>query len=157
MAVGVARDCMTAAGVVVRAAGAQLTVELAPAAGCRGCRGLCMWRLQRRSETLAIAADRDDFVPGDRVLVALPDRYVLRGALLLHGLPLAALLGGAFAGAALGQSDLAALAGAVAGVAAALGATPRLRARLEQAVTANLELRRDTAAEATAADAAEGL
>jgi positive regulator of sigma E activity len=116
-----------------------------------------MWRLQRRSETLAIAADRDDFVPGDRVLVALPDRYVLRGALLLHGLPLAALLGGAFAGAALGHSDLAALAGAVAGVAAALGATPRLRARLEQAVTANLELRRDTAAEATAADAAEGL
>lgn len=136
---------MTAVGTVVRAAGAEIDVELTPAAGCPGCRGLCMWRLERRAEKLVIPA-AGDLEPGDRVLVTLPDRYVLRGAMLLHGLPLAALLGGALVGAALGGSDAAAVAGAVLGVAAALGATPRLRARLERAVTRNLEVRRVSAA-----------
>ena len=142
---------MTASGVVVRAAGARLDVELKPAAGCRGCRGLCMWRLERRGETLVLP-DGGDFQPGDRVLVALPDRYVLRAALLLHGLPLAALLCGALAGAAVGGSDVAAVVGAVLGVAAALAATPRLRARLERTVAMSLEVCRDPASAAAAAD-----
>lgn len=148
---GVPRDCMTASGTVVRAAAAEIDIELMPAAGCRGCRGLCMWRLERRAEKLVIPA-AGDFCAGDRVLVALPDRYVLRGALLLHGLPLAALLAGAAAGSALGGSDATAVAGAVAGVAAALAATPQLRVRLERAVTSNLEVRRDPAAADTPAE-----
>jgi sigma-E factor negative regulatory protein RseC len=99
-----------------------------------------MWRLDRRGEKLVVPAV-GELKPGDRVLVALPERYVLRGALLLHGVPLAALLFGALAGSALGGSDVAAVVGAVLGVAVALAATPRLRARLERAVTRSLDVR----------------
>lgn len=141
---GAARDCMTALGVVTRAAGTRLTIELAPQTGCKGCRGVCMWRLQRRSETLSLEGPAG-LEPGDRVAVALPERYVLHGALLLYGLPLAALLAGAGAGAWWGGSDGFALLGALVAVAAALAAIPYLGARLERHVVRHLTVRGERA------------
>lgn len=132
---------MTASGVVTRAAGSRIDIELAPAVGCRGCRGVCMWRLRQRTETLSLEWP-GDFAPGDRVVVALPERYVLHGSLLLYGVPLAALLGGAAAGAWWGGTDAAALAGALVAVVAALALVPRFGARLERRVVQRLEVRR---------------
>jgi positive regulator of sigma E activity len=91
-------------------------------------------------EQLTLAAD--DAIPvGAAVTVTLPDRYLLAGAMLLYGVPLAALLAGAVAGAAALDSDLAAAAGAALGLAAALLASVRLRARLERATLRHLAVR----------------
>src|SRR5690606_9704298 len=70
--------------------------------------------------------------PGDAVRVHLPAHHLLRGTLLLHGLPLAALLTGGALGAFVGQSDFGCLAGAVAGIASMLAFTPSLRQRIER-------------------------
>jgi positive regulator of sigma E activity len=69
---------------------------------------------------------------GDQVVISLPQRYVLLGALLVHGLPLAALLGGALVGVATTGSDLGCLLGAVTAVALTVAATPGLRRRIER-------------------------
>jgi positive regulator of sigma E activity len=91
-------------------------------------------------EQLTLAAN--DAIPiGTAVTVTLPDRYLLAGALLLYGLPLAALLAGAVAGAAALGSDLAAAAGAALGLAAALLTSAPLRARLERATLRHLAVR----------------
>jgi positive regulator of sigma E activity len=78
---------------------------------------------------------------GAAVTVTLPDRYLLAGALLLYGLPLAALLAGAVAGAAVLGSDLAAAAGAALSLLAALLTSAPLRARLERATLRHLAVR----------------
>jgi positive regulator of sigma E activity len=70
-------------------------------------------------------------VEGDPVIVALPPRFLLLGTLFVYGLPLAALLGGALVGIAVGASDLAVFLGAMAGLALALAGAPPLRRRLE--------------------------
>lgn len=72
--------------------------------------------------------------------LTLPDRLLLLGALLVYGVPLAALLAGAAAAAVLFQSDLAAAAGAGAGLIAALAATSFLRRRLERAMLRRLDI-----------------
>jgi positive regulator of sigma E activity len=74
------------------------------------------------------------------VLVTLPERYVLLSALLLHGLPWAALLGGAALGAYAIPGDKGAIAGAVVAAAAAVLLTPALRRRLERATLERLRL-----------------
>ncbi len=73
------------------------------------------------------------FAPGERVVVALSDRYLLLVSLLVYGLPLAGLLGGALFGLAALGSDLGAAAGAAAGAASVLLAAPALRSRFERA------------------------
>jgi sigma-E factor negative regulatory protein RseC len=69
---------------------------------------------------------------GTTVAVTLPERYLLLGAVLVYGVPLAALLVGAALAALLFASDLAAAAGAALGLALALLAAPALRSRLER-------------------------
>jgi sigma-E factor negative regulatory protein RseC len=77
---------------------------------------------------------------GERVVVTLPDRYLLLVSLLVYGLPLAGLLGGAVAGLAALGSDLGAAAGAAAGAASVLLAAPALRARFERATLRRMQL-----------------
>ena len=78
---------------------------------------------------------------GERVVVALPDRYLFLASLLAHGLPLAALLAGSVLGFASTGSDTGAVIGAVVGVAAALLAAPMLRTKLERSLLRRVELR----------------
>ena len=77
---------------------------------------------------------------GDRVVVALPDRYLLLVSLLVYGLPLAGLLGGALAGLAAFGSDLGAAAGAATGAAGVLLAAPAVRSRFERATLRRIRL-----------------
>ena len=78
---------------------------------------------------------------GERVVVALPDRYLLLASLLSHGLPLAALLAGAGVGFASTGGDAGAVLGAIVGVAVALLASPVLRRRFERSLLRRVELR----------------
>jgi sigma-E factor negative regulatory protein RseC len=78
---------------------------------------------------------------GNAATVSLPDRYLLKGALLVYGLPLAALLAGAALGSAFGRSDLGAALGALGALVGAGAAVLPLRRRLERATLAHLVLR----------------
>jgi positive regulator of sigma E activity len=75
---------------------------------------------------------------GAPVTVTLPDGYILLGATLLYGVPLAALLAGGASAAAVFDSDLAAAAGAAAALLVALPAALPLRRRLERATLRRL-------------------
>jgi positive regulator of sigma E activity len=135
---------MTAAGVVTRvAADGSVEVELAAPAGCRACAGVCTWRQLPGTRRATFATDLR-LAAGEPVVVALPERYVLLAALLVHGLPLAALLAGALAGYAVTGTDSGAGLGAVAGVALAVLGTPRLRRRVEDGTLRRLTLSRGT-------------
>jgi positive regulator of sigma E activity len=79
---------------------------------------------------------------GATVAVTLPERYLLVGALVVYGVPLAALLAGAAAGAAAFGSDLAAAGGAALALLVALVAASSLRRRLERATLERLSVRR---------------
>jgi positive regulator of sigma E activity len=92
-------------------------------------------------EPLALAA-RSSIPVGATVAVTLPDRYLLLGAALVYGVPLAALLTGAAVAAALFGSDLAAAAGAALAVSVALLAASSLRRRLERATLRHLAVSR---------------
>ena len=107
---------------------------------CEGCEGLCVWRRLPRAERVTFA-NRQTVGVGERVVVALPDRYLLLASLLVHGLPLLGLLGGALCGAATLGSDLAAAAGAAGGAALAVLAAPALRARFERGTLTRVQLR----------------
>ncbi|HEY8521241.1 MAG TPA: SoxR reducing system RseC family protein [Gammaproteobacteria bacterium] len=115
-------------------------LELDERARCEGCRGACLWgrpggsRARLRTE-LALGV-------GDRVLVSMPHRYLLLAALLLHGLPLAGLLGGAVAGLAVTGGDGGAVAGAAAGVALVVVGARRAARRVEALALRHLTLRR---------------
>jgi sigma-E factor negative regulatory protein RseC len=88
------------------------------------------------------------FAVGDRVVLTLPERYVLLASLLLYGLPLAALVLGAAVGGAFSGSDAGAALGAAAAVAVSLLAAPRLRRRLERRTLERLEVVLGTPADA---------
>jgi positive regulator of sigma E activity len=79
--------------------------------------------------------------PGSVVTVTLPTRYLLLGALLVYGVPLAALLCGGALGALIYGSDLAAALAAALALCAALLAAPLLRRRLERATLSELAVR----------------
>jgi positive regulator of sigma E activity len=78
---------------------------------------------------------------GERVVVALPDRYLLLASLLVHGLPLAGLLAGALCGVAALGSDLGAAAGAAGGALLTVLAAPAVRSRVERGTVQRLRLR----------------
>ena len=78
---------------------------------------------------------------GDSVVVAVPDRYLLFASMLVSGLPLIGLLGGALAGLAVQGSDLGSAVGAAAGVALAMLAAPTLRSRVERGTLSRMQLR----------------
>lgn len=128
---------MIADAVVVAArAGGFVDLEFMPKL-CAGCAGTCLWK-RLQSTRLERLRTTGDFAPGTEVTVTLSERRVLAASLLLHGLPLAAILVGAAAGAALGRSDAATLAGAVAGIGIALALAKSLGRRLERATLARL-------------------
>jgi positive regulator of sigma E activity len=99
-----------------------------------------MWRRieASRVELLPIRAE---FREGLDVDVTIPERLVLLGAVVAHGLPLAALLTGAALGALVGGTDTQVLIGAVVGIVAGLSIAPMLRSRVERAALAAIEVR----------------
>jgi positive regulator of sigma E activity len=127
---------------VVRASDIDgLDVELAAPPRCQGCDGACLWYRVPKSERLKF--EPNAAIPvGATVTVTLPGRYLLLGAALVYGVPLAALLAGAVLGSTLGRSDLAAAAGAALALSVALLAAPVLRRTLEQATLRRLAVRR---------------
>lgn len=132
---------MTARAVVTALhADGSVDLEIAKPPRCAGCAGMCTWRRGPKSVHLRLPAG-DPAGVGAEVLVALPERYVLLGALLLHGLPWAALLVGALLGAYAVPGDAGAVAGAVLAAAAAVVLTPALRRRVERATLERLSLR----------------
>jgi len=114
-----------------------VTVELDAPARCTGCSGACLWYRLPRSERLTLPTSAT-FPVGTSVTVTLPDGYVLAGAALLYGLPLAAVLAGGVIAAALFGSDLAAAGGAAVALLAGLLAAAPLRRRLERATLRHL-------------------
>ena len=96
----------------VRAVGEDglVDLEIDGSARCAGCAGACLWR--RAAAPRARLPSSTALPVGASVLVALPQRYVLMSALLLHGLPWSGLLAGAAVGAYLSGHDLGTLIGA---------------------------------------------
>ena len=114
-------------------------VEFPPAARCRGCEGSCTWFRKPVDSPLRLrAASR--LVVGQIVRVSLPARYVLFGAILLHGFPWAMLLVGALAGAYVGDNDLSCLSGALLGLIGASVLVPGWQRKLESATAERLEV-----------------
>jgi positive regulator of sigma E activity len=130
----------SALGVVTASEAGRVTIALTPPQRCAGCNGACFWYRHRSAETLSLACDSRPPV-GSEVDVTLPERYLLLGATLVYGLPLAALLAGAVIGAVWWRSDVGAAAGAALAVAGAALAVIALRRRLEGAVLARLTVR----------------
>jgi positive regulator of sigma E activity len=131
---------MTARAVVTAFhADGSIDLEIARPPRCAGCAGMCTWRRLPESVQLRLPAGGCADVGAD-VLVALPERYVLLSALLLHGLPWAALLVGAALGAYAIPGDLGAIGGAMLAAAAAVLLTPALRRRVERATLERLSL-----------------
>ena len=124
---------------MTRADADGIEVELS-APRCDGCEGLCAWRRLPRAERVTFA-NRLTLDVGERVVVALPNRYLLLASLLVHGLPLAGLLGGALCGFAALGSDLGAAVGAAGGAMTAVLAAPALRSRLERGTLRRMQLR----------------
>ena len=90
-----------------------------------------------------LTLDASSAIPvGATVAVTLPDRYLLLGAALVYGVPLAALLAGAAGAAALFAADLAVAAGAASALALALVGASALRRPLERATLRHLAVRR---------------
>ncbi len=118
--------------------GGVVDVEFVPAARCRGCEGSCTWFRAPMLGELRLRA-RVPLTVGETVLVSLPARYLLLGAVLLHGLPWAMLLLGGLAGELAGNSDLSCLIGAMIGFGGTLAVIPRWQRRLE--MTTSNELR----------------
>jgi len=101
-----------------------------------------------RAQRMTFSTERPLLRVGQRVVVALPDRYLLLLSLLVYGLPLAGLLGGALLGLAALGSDLGAAAGAAAGAASVLLTAPALRSRFECATLRRMQLVPDADAHA---------
>ncbi len=118
--------------------GGFVDVDFVPAARCRGCEGSCTWFRAPNVGELRLRVTVPLTV-GETVLVSLPARSILLGAVLVHGLPWAMLLLGGLAGALAGHSDLSCLIGAVIGFGGTLAVTPRWHRRLE--MTTSNELR----------------
>jgi positive regulator of sigma E activity len=126
-------SCLTVDATVLAAdPSGFVDVEIDSASRCAGCAGTCMWGRGRQTPMARLRSGAS-LAPGDRVRVSLPAGALLRSSLLLHGLPLAALLTGGALGALVTQSDLGCLAGAIAALGLTLHvAAPRLRQRVER-------------------------
>lgn len=131
--------CRLTADAVVLAArpDGSVDLEFAPSAACAGCAGACLWK---RLQAARLERLRPPFAltPGTAVTVELPVQRLLGASMLVHGLPLAAILAGAAAGSAIAGSDLGTLAGALLALAAAILAARRLKGRIETATLAGL-------------------
>ena len=124
--------------IVRRVEGAQAELELQRDSSCGGCEvrdacgiGALGRLLGQRRKSLVIDTERR-LRPGDRVVLALPERALVRLSLLVYGLPVAGLLGGALLPAALwpGAADAVAVIGGVAGFCIGAKLAARRSARL---------------------------
>jgi len=130
---------MTADAVVVAARpGGTVDLEFRPRA-CAACAGTCLWRRLSASRIERLQTG-EAFEPGTEVTLELSERRVLLASMLLHGVPLVAILVGAAVGAAVTATDLGTLAGAAAGLALALAGGRRLGRRLEQSTLSRLRI-----------------
>ncbi len=114
---------ITEQAIVRRAVGARVELELQRESSCGGCEvrdgcgvGALGRLLGRRRKSLLVETERR-LQPGDRVVLGLPERALVRLSLLIYGSPLAGLLGGALLPAVLwpGASDALAVAGGATG------------------------------------------
>jgi sigma-E factor negative regulatory protein RseC len=131
-----ARGC-TARGVVVAAGSGQIEVELEAPPRCEGCHGACAWYRLSCTRRATLATPLAPPV-GTTVTVGIADRYLLFAALLVYGLPLAALIGGAVLGSASAGTDLGTVAGAATALAGAVVVARPLRRRLESTMPGSL-------------------
>jgi positive regulator of sigma E activity len=103
---------------------------VASSSRCEGCNGACAW--YRLSDTRLVTLATPLAPPvGTTVSVGIAERYLLLAALLVYGLPLVALIGGAMLGFASAGTDLGTVAGAVTALAGAVVVARPLRRRLE--------------------------
>jgi len=129
---------MTADAVVVAVRpDGRVDLEFSPAHQCGSCAGTCLWkRLQvARLERLAVSGALD---PGTEVTVALPGSRLLLASVLVHGIPLTAILGGAAIGFFVTGTDLGTLAGCVVALGAVIAGFGFLRRGLEEATVSSL-------------------
>jgi len=97
---------------------------------CTGCVG-CFWRAPERLD-LGGLVDGRALAPGLAVVLRLPVATALAASMLLYGLPLAAILVGAYLGAAHG--DAVAVLGAVSGLGVAALVMRLVGARVERRI-----------------------
>jgi len=126
---------------VLAADGRSVDLELAPARSCEGCKGLCLWSLQRRPSRLSVSPNQTigGLMPGDELILRVPSAAVLRAALIAYGLPLLSLLTGA-ATLGAGGDDRGAVLGAVLGLALGVPLGRRLQRKLVSRLAIQLSL-----------------
>ena len=134
-------DCRLTADAIVVAAHPDGTVDLefAPRKGCEGCRGACLWKRLAAMRFNRLAVDCE-LATGSEVSVAIPAEPLLLGALATYGIPLAAILVGAAAGAAVSRNDLGTLVGALLALALVIAGFRLVRPRLERGLLASLRV-----------------
>jgi positive regulator of sigma E activity len=129
---------LTADAVVISTrADGFVDLEFSSARQCAACAGTCLWKRLQAARLNRLPVSRA-FEPGAAVTVALPGRRVLFASILLHGLPLAAILAGAALGAWSTGSDTGTLIGALLALAVVIGGFSFWRRRIEQATFASL-------------------
>ena len=112
-----AGECLSAQARVGRAQpDSAVQLELIEPPRCSGCEGWCL--LRRRPAAPLRIRSPVALRPDELVTISIDRRHLLRGALILHGLPWAGLLAGAVAGVLSIGGDPGALLGALAGLAA---------------------------------------
>jgi positive regulator of sigma E activity len=112
-------------------------LEFSSARQCAACAGTCLWkRLQAaRLNRLPVSGALE---PGTSVTVALPGGRVLLASILLHGLPLLAILAGAAIGAWSTGTDTGTLLGALIALGVVVTGFGFWRQRIEQATFSSL-------------------
>ena len=129
---------MTADAVVVAVnPDGRVDLEFSSARQCGACAGTCLWKRLRAARLNRLAVSRT-FEPGTEVTVALPGRRVLLASILMHGVPLAAILAGAAIGSVVTGTDLGTLIGSVAALTAVIAGFGFLRQSLEDATLSSL-------------------
>jgi positive regulator of sigma E activity len=130
---------LSAEAIVTRLAALdRIEIELQAPTDCGTCRGACMWRGAEPRTVLVHAPKR--LAIGARVRVRLPASYLLRAALLVHGLPWAALLVGALIGTGVAHSDWGSLVGLLAGLLFSVMVVPRMQHKLASGLATHLDI-----------------
>jgi len=106
-------------GLVVSVAGAVARVRVARSGACGSCssRGVCNPLGMAEGEMEVEVTNHLDVRPGQRVILAIEERQVLKGALWFYLLPLVTFFGAYAVAARAGASDGAAILAAFAGLA----------------------------------------
>lgn len=112
-------------------------LEFSSARQCAACAGTCLWKRLRAARLNRLPVARR-LEPGTHVSVTLPGRSVLRASILLHGLPLIAILAGAAIGTWLTGTDTGTLIGALVAISVVMTGFGVWRARIERSTFSSL-------------------